>query len=56
MELSFISLIPPLLAVILAFVTRQTIVLTAFAYIVGVLLMGHGLVGFPHLLTKSWYS
>jgi hypothetical protein len=45
--------VPPLLAIILAFVTREPVVSLAIAYLVGVLIMGQGLVGFPSLLVKT---
>ena len=44
---------PPLLAIILAFVTREPVVSLAVACLVGVLIMGQGLIGFPSLLVKT---
>ncbi|MFQ5823386.1 MAG: Na+/H+ antiporter NhaC family protein [bacterium] len=53
MEPSWISVIPPLLAVFLAFITRDAIFSLAIACLAGVLLMGQGLSGFPSLITRS---
>lgn len=53
MEPYWTSIIPPLLAVLLAFITREAVISLAIACMVGVLLMGHGIVGFPSLLTRS---
>ncbi|MFQ5752708.1 MAG: Na+/H+ antiporter NhaC family protein [bacterium] len=53
MEPTWISVIPPLLAVLLAFITRDAIISLAIACLAGVLLMGQGLSGFPLLLTRS---
>ena len=53
MQPTWISIIPPLLAVILAFITREAIISLAIACLVGVLLMGQGIVGFPALITRS---
>jgi len=53
LDTSWISIIPPLLAVVLAFVTREAVVSLALACIAGVLLMGQGLQGFPALVTRA---
>jgi Na+/H+ antiporter NhaC len=53
MDYGWLSLIPALLAVILAFITREPIVSLAVACMAGVLLMGGGLVEFPELLVRS---
>jgi len=47
------SLVPALLAVILAFVLRDAVVSLLAACVVGVLLLGQGLQGFPSLVTRS---
>lgn len=51
--LGFVSVLPPLIAIILAFWTRDTILALAFACIVGVLLAGEGLLGFPNLMIEA---
>lgn len=53
MDYGWLSLIPPLLAILLAFLTREPIFSLAIACFVGVLLMGQGLIGFPELLVKT---
>ncbi len=53
MDYGWLSLIPPLLAILLAFLTREPVFSLAVACLAGVLLMGQGLLGFPELLTKS---
>ncbi len=53
MEASWISIVPPLLAVVLAFVTREAATSLALACLAGVLLMGQGLQGFPDLVTRA---
>ena len=53
MEANWISIIPPLLAVLLAFITRDAIVSLAIACLAGVLLMGQGIIGLPALITRS---
>jgi Na+/H+ antiporter NhaC len=53
MDYGWLSLVPPLLAIILAFVTREPVVSLAIACLVGVLIMGQGLIGFPSLLVKT---
>jgi Na+/H+ antiporter NhaC len=50
---SFVSVIPPLLAVALAFVTREAATSLALACFAGVLLMGQGPQGFPGLVTRA---
>ncbi len=47
------SIVPPILAILLAFITREAAISLAIACVVGVLLMGGGIVGFPSLLTRS---
>ncbi|MFC2170295.1 transporter, partial [Acidobacteriota bacterium] len=53
MNYGWISLIPPLLAILLAFLTREPVFSLAVACFAGILLMGKGLGGFPELLTES---
>jgi len=53
LDTSWISIVPPLLAVVLAFVTREAVVSLALACIAGVLLMGQGIQGFPALVTRA---
>lgn len=53
MEPSFISIIPPVLAVVLAFVTRDAATSLALACFAGVVLMGQGPQGFPDLVTRA---
>ncbi|MDH4217318.1 MAG: transporter [Candidatus Aminicenantes bacterium] len=53
MNYGWLSLIPPLLAIVLAFITREPVISLAVACVVGVLIMGQGLVGFPELLVKT---
>jgi Na+/H+ antiporter NhaC len=53
MEPNWTSVIPPLLAVVLAFVTREAVVSLIVACVVGVVLLGHGVQGFPDLLTRA---
>ncbi|WP_313346862.1 Na+/H+ antiporter NhaC family protein [Sedimentibacter sp.] len=52
-NMGFISIIPSLLAIALAFTTRNTVVSLAFACLVGTLIAGQGLLGFPTLLKTS---
>jgi Na+/H+ antiporter NhaC len=52
-DYGWMSLVPPLLAIALAFLTREPVVSLAVACLVGVLLMGQGLVGFPALLVRT---
>lgn len=51
--MGFISVIPAILAIVLSFVTRNTIVSLTIACITGTLLAGNGLLGFPTLLKQS---
>jgi Na+/H+ antiporter NhaC len=53
MEPTWTSLVPPLLAVLLAFATRDAIISLLVACVVGVVLLGEGIQGFPGLLTRS---
>lgn len=53
MTYGWLSLIPPLLAIALAFITREAVFSLAIACLAGVLLMGQGLQGFPELLATS---
>jgi Na+/H+ antiporter NhaC len=53
LEGDWTSLIPPLLAILLAFLTRDAVVSLALACVAGVLLMGQGLAGVPALLQRS---
>ncbi len=53
MEPSWTSLVPALLAVVLAFVLRDALISLLLACFVGVLLMGQGIQGFPGLITRS---
>lgn len=48
-----ISLIPAVLAVLLAFITRNAIFSLALACLIGVLIAGQGLMGFPALLINA---
>ena len=52
-NMGIISIIPSLLAIVLSFVTRNTIVSLVVACISGTLLAGQGLLGFPTLLKES---
>ena len=53
MDYGWLSLVPPVLAITLAFLTRQPVLSLAAACLAGVLLMGRGLTGFPELLATS---
>lgn len=53
MNYGWLSLIPPLLAIFLAFLTREPVISLAVACFVGVLIMGQGIAGFPELLVKT---
>ena len=48
-----LSLVPAAVAVILAFTTRNTVFSLAVACLVGVLVAGEGLLGFPKLLVGA---
>ncbi len=52
-NMGFISIIPSILAIVLSFATKNTIVSLASACLVGTLLAGQGLLGFPTLLKES---
>jgi Na+/H+ antiporter NhaC len=52
-EPTWVSLVPALLAVVLAFLLRDALVSLLLACLVGVLLMGQGLQGLPGLITRS---
>ena len=47
------SLLPPTIAIVLAFITRNTVFSLGVACIVGVLVAGDGLLGFPNLLKRA---
>lgn len=51
--MGFISIIPAILAIVLSFATRNTIIALAIACITGTLLSGQGFFGFPTLLKES---
>jgi Na+/H+ antiporter NhaC len=53
MNYGWLSLIPPLLAILLAFLTREPVFSLAVACLTGVLLMGQGAGGFPELLAGA---
>lgn len=53
LNLGILSIIPSLLAIVLSFATRNTVVSLALACVVGTLLAGQGLLGFPTLLKTS---
>lgn len=48
-----ISLIPASVAILLAFITRNTIFSLAMACLIGVVVSGQGLIGFPNLLKNA---
>ena len=50
---SALSLVPASVAIVLAFATRNTIFSLAVAILVGVLIAGEGLIGFPNLLKSA---
>lgn len=52
-SMGFISLIPAILAIVLSFITRDTVASLVVACITGTLLAGNGLLGFPTLLKTS---
>ena len=52
-NMGFISIVPALLAIVLSFVTKNTIVALAVACIAGTTLSGQGIFGFPDLLKNS---
>jgi Na+/H+ antiporter NhaC len=51
--LGALSLLPASVAIVLAFVTRNTVFSLAVACFIGVLISGQGLIGFPNLLKNS---
>lgn len=53
MDYGWLSLIPPILAILLAFLTREPVFSLAVACLAGILLMGQGLLGFPELLARA---
>ncbi len=52
-HLGALSLLPAGIAIVLAFVTRNTVFSLAVACLVGVVAMGRGLLGFPELLKNA---
>lgn len=52
-NMGIISIIPAVIAIVLSFATRNTIVSLVVACIIGTLLSGQGLLGFPTLLKTS---
>lgn len=52
-NMGFISIIPSLLAIVLSFVTKNTVVSLIVACLAGTLLAGQGLMGLPTLLKTS---
>jgi Na+/H+ antiporter NhaC len=53
MDPTWTSLLPPLIAVILAFITRDAIISLLLACVVGVVLLGEGVQGFPNLVVRA---
>jgi len=53
MEPNWTSVVPPLLAVAMAFLIRDAAISLAVACLAGVLILGEGLMGFPALITRS---
>ncbi len=53
MEPNWTSIVPPVLAVVLAFATRDAIVSLVIACLAGVMLLGQGPQGFPDLITRA---
>ena len=51
-SIGLLSIVPATIAVMLAFATRNTVFSLAVACIIGVLLLGEGLLGFPNLLVN----
>lgn len=51
--LGFISIIPPIIAIVLSFISRNTVISLISACLVGTLLSGQGLLGLPTLLKTS---
>lgn len=55
-NMGIISIIPAVIAIVLSFATRNTIVSLVVACIIGTLLSGQGLLGFPTLFkNQPWY-
>ncbi len=52
-NMGILSIIPAILAIVLSFATRNTVISLAIACITGTLLAGQGLMGFPTLLKTS---
>jgi len=52
-SMGVLSILPPLIAIILAFWTRDTIFSLGTAIFIGVLISGQGLMGFPNLLKNA---
>lgn len=52
-SLGFVSVLPPLIAIVLAFWTKDTILSLGIACIFGVLIAGEGLLGFPNLMKEA---
>jgi len=52
-HMGFVSIIPAVIAIVLAFKTRNTVFSLFFAIFIGVLLMGEGLMAFPALIKTS---
>jgi Na+/H+ antiporter NhaC len=48
-----LSLVPAAVAIVLAFLTRNTVFSLVMACLIGVLVLGQGLMGFPNLLKNS---
>lgn len=51
--MGFISIIPAILAIVLSFATKNTVISLAVACITGTLMAGQGIFGFPTLLKES---
>ncbi len=51
--MGFISIIPPLVAIILSFWTKNTVISLTIACLIGTLMAGQGLLGLPTLLKES---
>lgn len=52
-HIGLLSILPAALAIVLAFVTRNTVFSLAVACFVGVITLGNGLMGFPTLLKET---
>ena len=52
-SLGVLSLVPASIAIVLAFITRNTVFSLAVACFIGVLIAGQGLMGFPNLLKNA---